>query len=190
MNEGNINLKILNDESIFLEIHQLKNQFVNLFSQLANQITESELTAFDKHQIGTKISKGNELEHCPYQVLDLVRNFHKEEGFNIRFLNWWGHGLYVLVYFGAKNIPSSRVYDNYIQGNYQICQTGSPWDYKGIVKSKRLTNDLDYKALPSHLSKMKHLQFIKKIDYKPDLKQLSAVLLKEWNSLKNFHFIE
>lgn len=126
MEEGKINLHILEDENLFLGIHRLKTQFVSLFSGIANQISDQELAIFHPAAQGSKITKGNELQHCPYQVLDLVRNFDKKEGFNIRFLNWWGNGLYVLVFFGSERPPKKEVFNGYQQHGFETCITGSP----------------------------------------------------------------
>ncbi|AWW29178.1 hypothetical protein DN752_02935 [Echinicola strongylocentroti] len=189
MEDQKINLRILEDEALFLGIHQLKDQFVSVFSAVANNIQEQELEAFHPLQKGKKIAKGNELQHCPYQVLDLVRNFDKSQGFNIRFLNWWGHGLYVLVFFGKDRLPAAGVHESYIAHGYEVCLTGSPWDYKAIVKHHRSTQEVQPKTLREHVSHFQHLQFIKHIPYTRGIERLQDDIYAEWGCLKKFHHV-
>src|SRR5690606_19496636 len=80
----------LHDRLLFEEIHHLKSYFIRLFSDLANEISLDYLQVLHPQSQGIKISKGNELQHCPYQVLDLIRDFDIHMGLNIRVMNWWG----------------------------------------------------------------------------------------------------
>ncbi|GAB3645787.1 hypothetical protein GCM10028791_04570 [Echinicola sediminis] len=182
-----INTGLLLNNALFQEIHQLKDEFISLFSDIANQISDQELAGFDTKHKGKKISKGNELQHCPYQVLDLVRNFDKETGFNIRILNWWGHGLYIMVYHGASKLPSQSCYQDYLKAEYQLCLTGSPWDYKSIIIHNQQTSEHSFEQLSSHLRKVKHLQMIKSLRVPSSAEQLRNTLLEEWRLLKKFH---
>jgi len=187
---GDINTKLLLNDELFKEIHQLKNEFVNLYSEIANQISEEELSGFASNHKGKKISKGNELQHCPYQVLDLVRDFDTQTGFNIRFLNWWGHGMYVIIYHGATNLPTEEQYLQYLSSGYKLSLAGSPWDYKSIIIHDRQSSSRSYDDLSVHLKKIKHLQLIKPIPYPSSFDLLKSILMKEWRLLKKFRDIK
>ncbi|GGF41183.1 hypothetical protein [Echinicola rosea] len=189
MEEKAINTNILQDEKLFFAIHRLKAQFVSLFSAIANYIPDQELAIFHPHPKGKKITKGNELQHCPYQVLDLVRNFDKKEGLNIRFLNWWGHGLFILVFFGSDQLPKSHVFKNYTDHGFEACLTGSPWDYTGIVKHHRHTSSLLYDDLPHHVKRFRHLQLVKHIPFHTDIEKLHEHIIAEWHAMKKFHHV-
>src|SRR5690606_15294657 len=102
-NPEKIPAQILANTSLFEKIHQLKHSFISVFSEIANEISSGELMKLHPGSQGIKISRGNELQHCPYQVLDIIRDFTKDHGFNIRILNWWGRGLFIFVFFGRNN---------------------------------------------------------------------------------------
>ncbi|WP_215223511.1 hypothetical protein [Echinicola shivajiensis] len=181
-----INIELLENEPLQYQIHQLKEQFINLFASIANQISDKELALLHTDHKGKKISKGNELQHCPYQVLDIVRDFDKKKGFNIRFLNWWGHGLYIIVYYGVDKIPSSEIYQSYLSNGFSLGRTGSPWDYKGMITHQMHSNEIPFEKLPEHLNKFRHLQLLKRIPYKAKTKDLEKSIIEEWSSIKKF----
>ncbi|UCS93079.1 hypothetical protein KZP23_20835 [Echinicola marina] len=185
-----INIELLENKSLQTQIHQLKEQFIGLFASMANQIPDAALTALHPAHKGKKISKGNELQHCPYQVLDIVRDFDKKNGFNIRFLNWWGHGLYIIIYHGAAHTPCADEYHNYLSKGFALSLTGSPWDYKGMIIHKMYSTDIPFEQIPTHIDKLKHLQFIKRINYNIGVKDLEKSLMEEWRTIKKFKGFE
>ena len=130
MAESTLNLDLISNPQIFIEIHNTKKLFVNLFTDLANELENEYLTSIYKASKGVKVSQGNELAKCPYQVLDIFRNFDKDNGHNIRILNWWGHGLFVFVYFGKElaldNIAQG--FSPFIKEGYILAKGKSPWD--------------------------------------------------------------
>lgn len=187
MKEEKLRLELLEKASLFEEIHQLKGHFVKLFSAVANQIDEQDLLLFHPQQQGVKITKGNALQHCPYQVLDIVRCFDQGNGLNIRLLNWWGHGLYLLVFYGKHTTLSPKQYQHYLDHDYQLALTGSPWDYTGMIKHQRMSGGTPYVGLEGHIKKYNHVQLIKHIPYKTSYEQLKQLLLEEWRQLKKIH---
>lgn len=171
--------ELLNNRLLFEEIHQLKATFINFFAELANDISLEYLLSLHDSSQGAKISKGNELEHCPYQVLDIVRDFDKDGGFNIRILNWWGRGLFVMVFMGRNNqklnsgfsFVSSMQYHGYL-----MAKTSSPWDYKRMIDEGQLEAIPSRHSLNLHLDRFKYLQLVKKIDYTSDFHGLKRRL--------------
>ncbi|GGZ30661.1 hypothetical protein GCM10007049_24410 [Echinicola pacifica] len=185
--DNSLNLNILNDEGLFHSIHQLREQFIHVFSDLGNKINETNLFALHADQKGVKISQGNALQHCPYQVLDIIRDFDKHSGFNIRIMNWWGHGLYLLVFMGQNNTLSPRQYKAYQAASFEITETGSPFDYAGIIGQGRKTSIPDAENLSKHLTKYHHIQLIKQLSYPTDTAQLLDLLQREWSMIVNIH---
>jgi cation transport ATPase len=95
-------LPLILDHTYFEKIYSIKSSFIRLFSHLGNRLSSLDLERVHRVYKGIKITKGNELRHCPYQVLDLVRDFDKNNGFNIRVLHWWGRGMFVNILLGQE----------------------------------------------------------------------------------------
>ena len=183
-------VNLLGNRPLFEEIHELKSFFIFLFSDLANEIPPKELLALHPTSQGLKISKGNELQHCPYQVLDIVRDFDKEQGFNIRILNWWGHGLFIFVYFGRYNerlLLNVDFFDIMHFQGYLLAKTASPWDYKNMIHTANL-EPIDHTAqLSTHLTRFHHIQLLKKIAYPGDYASLKLTLKEQVWQILNFY---
>jgi len=190
MRQAKLNLGLLTDSTIFKAIHETKRQFKDLFTQLSNGWENSMLTAIYPRNKGVKISMGNELQKCPYQVLDIFRDFDKSNGHNIRILNWWGHGLYVLVFFGkdlaADTLPSQ---DYFQKLDFSLAKGSSPWDYEKILN---LSKDPKYgsdKDIERHLSKFGYLQWYKEIPLPEDGDQLISKIADLVDQIFHFHRI-
>jgi hypothetical protein len=175
-------IHLLNNRFLFEEIHRLKSLFIQLFSDLANEIQTEDLLAVHSSSQGMKISKGNELANCPYQVLDIMRDFDKEKGFNIRLMNWWGRGLYIFVYLGKNNerLVETPHFISRIQSNgYLMSKTSSPWDYQEMIDEGKVGPVLPFNELSLYLRDGSFLQLVKKIDYPEDLEAIEATLRRE-----------
>lgn len=171
--------QLLNNRRLFEEIHQLKSFFIHLLSELANEIALDFLSSAHTASQGVKISKGNELEHCPYQVLDIVRDFDKNKGFNIRILNWWGRGLFVIVFTGNDNpklIQNDRFLASVRQKEYLLTKTSSPWDYQRMIDQDRAEVIPSEEGLRVHLHQFRYFQILKKMDWSTDADELKARL--------------
>src|SRR5690554_39495 len=179
-------LELLSNRQLFEEIHQLKSFFTLLFSEVANEFPPSYLKSIHHSSQGTKISKGNELEQCPYQVLDIVRDFDKESGFNVRLLNWWGRGLFVFVLLG-KNNENIRQNGSFISGmrsqNYLLTKTASPWEYQKIIDQGCVEPITEHDGIQSHLKSFEHLQMVRKIVYPEDYEILKESLKEQVNQI-------
>lgn len=183
-------MQLLNNRSFFEEIHQLKSFFTQLFSDLANDISTDDLLAVHPSSKGMKISKGNELAHCPYQVLDIVRDFDREIGFNIRVLNWWGRGLYIFIFLGKNNpkLMGDPLFISQMQANgYLMSKTLSPWDYQGMIDDGEVGPILNFEELLSNLQDFTYLQLVKKVNYPESLADIKAVLDGELGRILKYY---
>jgi hypothetical protein len=155
-----IDLKLIRDESLFKNITEQKDAFVKMFSELGNLFPKEKLVKVHSKANGVKVTKGNNLQNCPYQVLDLIQDFDLETGMNIRILNWWGHGMMILILYGNQ---TALKYETSLSFNkdFFLSKADSPWDYKSIMES--FTN-LENLNLKEHLSHCGHLQIFKFIE--------------------------
>jgi hypothetical protein len=182
--------ELLNNRLLFEEIHQLKATFINFFAELANDISLDYLLSVHDASQGVKISKGNELEHCPYQVLDIVRDFDKDGGFNIRILNWWGRGLFVMVFMGHNNrqLSSGSSFVSSMQYHgYLLAKTSSPWDYKRMIDEGQLEVITSRHLLNLHLDRFKYLQLAKKMDYTADFHELKMRVKEQVDHILKYY---
>jgi hypothetical protein len=74
-------------------------------------------------------------------VLDLVRDFDPETGFNVRLLQWWGHGLYFFVQIGPGNPRMPALLAQKLSGFF-VSDHPDPWDYPKMLSTKKKMEDL------------------------------------------------
>ena len=131
-----LDLELWLDKPIIERQNQLKNQFLQLLESVGNSISNEELSSFFKESRGKRITKGNDLLGYPYQVLDLLRDFDKISGCNIRLLNWFGHGFFILIFLGKNTrLPLEEL------GNlgFQLGLVDDPWDVGALILDKKVT---------------------------------------------------
>jgi len=180
----------MTDADVFSAIHDTKKQCRDLFTDIANGLDNEKLTTLYPDHKGVKISMGNELQKCPYQVLDIFRNFDKSKGHNIRILNWWGHGLYIFVFFGKENANDTLDRQSYFRKKqYRLATGSSPWDYERILASSSEKMDTKKETIMLHLSKLNYLQWFKAIDLETDIDQLSFKIRGELEQIFHFYSI-
>jgi len=186
MMPSELNLALLTNPDIFETIHETKRQFKELFTDLSNKLENRELTNIYPSSKGVKISMGNELQKCPYQVLDIFRDFDKKRGHNVRILNWWGHGLYILVFFGKDFAAETMDEQDYFKKqDFRLARGSSPWDYAAILDhGKYEPGDLNI-----HLSKFGYLQWFKAIRLEADLDKLRGKISDQLDQIFHFHRI-
>lgn len=183
-------LKLLADRRVFEEISELKQFFVAIFSQLGNDFSPNDLTKIHPDSKGLKISRGNELLSCPYQVLDIVRDFDMNEGFNIRLLNWWGRGLIVFVFFGKENraLIENAPFRSWLQRHdYRLAKSDSPWDYEQIIDKNQTEPIHGPVRLNTHLDISSFTQLVKKLDYPEDRQTLQSLLRDQIGGILKFY---
>lgn len=128
-----LDLELWLDQELIKRQNRLKAAFLILLEQLGNSFSNQSLSELHPNSKGKKISKGNDLLGFPYQVLDLIRDFDPETGLNIRVLNWFGNGFYVLVYLGNE-YPSNN--QELLNSGFAFSLTESPWDYPEMIKNE------------------------------------------------------
>lgn len=181
MNSFQRALVIYKDRQLFEEIHNGKKAFLRLLENISNRIVLDDLSIIHTNHKGTKISKGNELERCPYQVLDLIRDFDPDSGLNIRVLHWWGRGIFLFVlagegFFYGKELLI-KLKDNPFSGFY-IAQSSSPFAYSQLVadyelkKMRLIDSSVDF-------SDFGRFQLMKEIPYGFDFFETEELLYTE-----------
>lgn len=179
-------VRIISDSEVFEKIHQAKTTFTTIFSEVANELPKEKVKNLHHKYRGTKISKGNELQHCPYQVLDIIRDFDKQKGFNIRLLNWWGRGMYIMLLFGSENkyLSNIKQLGQFITENsYHLCGSTSPWDYHGIIDQVKNFAPADQHQLQTHILKYEQVQLVKKVPYESTPEKIKTTLERELSAI-------
>lgn len=184
MSEVNFDLELLANNSLFQKIKEQTNLIEDLFHGLANDFPQSELLQLHPNSKGTKISKGYNLEKAPYQVLDLIRDFDGESGFNIRVLNWWGHGLYIFVYFGSVSSQKYKKLILELETTYRDCNHPSPWAYGQILSTVVPEGN---SGIDKKVEKTDFLQFFKQIKLYPDFTKSYEAVKKEIRFILDNH---
>jgi hypothetical protein len=125
-----LDLHLWLDKTLIQRQNQLKTDFLDLFEQLGNSVTSEELTRFFANSKGKKISKGNQLLGFPYLVLDLIRDFNLDKGCNIRFVSWFGNGLYFCVFLGKTQVLPDQLF---VENGFLLGRKDIPWDLAAQV---------------------------------------------------------
>lgn len=172
MTELKLDLELLKNNTLFQKIKEQSDLVEDLFSSLANDFPQKELRKIHQNAKGTKISKGYNLENSPYQVLDLVRDFDEQTGFNIRVLNWWGNGLFIFVYFGGLTLEKYIGSLSELTASYKNCDHSSPWAYGQIISKE--VQEVGLKPKKDGFS-----QFFKQIDPDPEYSKTYSLIKKE-----------
>ncbi len=166
--QGTLDLDLWLDQSLILRQNQLKDDFLDLFEQLGNAVPNEELTNFFFNSKVKKISKGIHLQGFPYFVLDLIRDFELDAGCNIRFVSWFGHGLYCCIFFG-KNLTFPTL--PFLNAGFKLGNAHSPWDLPAQLECLEKPESIPTEVLGAKL-------WIKEISL-PANKDLGIKLLKE-----------
>jgi hypothetical protein len=167
-----LDIELWLDQELVRKQNRLKAAFLTVLEKVGNSISNEKLLQIHPTSKGKKISKGNDLLGFPYQVLDLIRDFTPYSGSNIRILNWFGHGIYLMLIQGVdvKLDPKKM-----LKSGYEISLTETPWDYPELILEKNHTSELE--KLPSN-NKGSVLWF-KSLALNTDLEKSSQIILEE-----------
>ncbi|HSI78993.1 MAG TPA: hypothetical protein VK957_24070 [Lunatimonas sp.] len=174
-------LYVYRNKELFEDIHEAKKAFIGMLVNISNRIDLDDLREVHPTHKGIKISKGNELEHCPYQVLDVIRDFDPESGLNIRLLHWWGKGMFLFVSI-SRSLFDGKELEKFLKDKnldgFFISTSSSPFSYKQLV------GDYEFKKFPSidsisGRSLLGRFQLMKKIHYGFDFFETEELLILE-----------
>lgn len=168
-------LELWKDQQLFKKQHRLKLQFWEIFSLIAENVSEDSLSKIYSNHKSKKLSRGNDLLGMPYHVLDIIRNFDPISGLNIRILNWFGHGMFVIILSGKTQFE--KISSLLHQYNYYFGTTESPWDYPGLI----LENQKIKSQTPKYLDHGNLQVWIKEIPLSGNQEEIIKEILKEVN---------
>ncbi|WP_373520902.1 hypothetical protein [Aquiflexum sp.] len=182
MSDKNFDLDLILDPVLYHRIKEQTDLNLELFQQLAGEFSQEELSIIHTPSKGTKITNGYRLDNCPYQVLDLIRDFDPETAFNIRILNWWGNGLFVFVLYGKDT--SIRMGDSIqrLSKHYFVSDQISIWDYKKIISNSLCKKNTDNNPTSDFY------QIFKRIQPDVDFYKTYSILKKEITFIFDNHY--
>jgi hypothetical protein len=178
-------LELVADAELFHKIYKSKKCFILLFTELANRLMVENLDKWHPSSKGIKVSQGNSLQNCPYQVLDIIRDFNPEVGLNIRLLNWWGRGIYIFFFLGGDTArrffveSTPRLPIHLVNHDFYVSLAESPWDYKEMVDKKvavKAQTNLEWRNI---IEKGNHIQVFKKLSFENTPLKTQTVLFEE-----------
>lgn len=133
-----LDLKLWLDQELIKRQNKLKAGFLQVFEGVANSFSNETLSHIHQNSKGKKISKGSDLVGFPYQVLDMIRDFSPASGCDIRILNWFGNGMYLMLIHGSElNFDPNKL----LKSGFKFSLTDSPWDYPELILENRHTSD-------------------------------------------------
>ena len=167
-----MDLDLWSNEELIRRQNVLKSQFIFVLKEVGNSFSAQEFRDISSRAISSKISRGNDLNGLPYQVLDLIRDFDSLEGVNIRLLNWFGVGFFTIVLHGKNR---ENTIPEHLEQDFSFCLSRDQWDYKDVILNGNQT-DSTSKILGADLD---FHQWIKKIEITRDPDANAGILLKE-----------
>jgi hypothetical protein len=185
MTEKTFDLKLVEDKELFEKIKAQSDLYTRLFRLLADEFPQEMILNKHPGSKGSKISMGYRLENCPYQVLDIIRDFDENTGWNIRILNWWGHGLYLFILYGKSTYGKMKSSILRLDNSYKISDQTSPWEYKKMVAGGINIASL---SKSNNISLSNYFQVFKKIETEPDFEKTYSILKKEIRFIFDNHF--
>jgi hypothetical protein len=134
-----MDLQLWLNEDLIRQQNFLKEQFIGIFQEVGNALFTYDLRDLSPKPISPKLSRGNELNGLPYLVLDVIRDFHPEDGANIRLLNWFGVGCFVTLLLGKNrtNPISDLLHEGFAFG-----LSANQWSYPDVILNGNHTIDV------------------------------------------------
>ena len=120
-----------------------------------------------------KISRGENYESLPYQILDFPARFTQEDTFAFRTMFWWGNFFSVTLLLGGESVQKFRhkliqSIDHLLDNNTYLGIGTSPWEHHFRSDNCKILEGEDKKL-------MHDLEF---------LKLSKKIPLNEWKNLK------
>ncbi|WP_373494179.1 hypothetical protein [Aquiflexum sp.] len=182
MSERNFDLDLTLDPVLYHRIKEQTDLYIQLFQQLAGDFPQQKLSLIHPTSKGTKVTNGYRLDNCPYQVLDIARDFDPATAFNIRILNWWGNGLFVFILYGKDTLIKMEESIRRLLKFYIVSDQKSPWDYKKIINKNPSTKIIQRNTSSDFF------QIYRRIDIDPDFDKTYAILKKEITFIFDNHY--
>jgi hypothetical protein len=173
-----------NSKAFFEHFNQQTDLIIQVFTEVCNAFPQNKLKSIFPNAKGCKVTKGNQLGGLPYQVLDLVRDFDAQHGFNIRILNWWGNGLFVIITYGSSTAKLFQEVLSTSFDQYKISMLNSPFDYEKVLNYSEILND---KNINSVIEASNQLQIWKKLEISEDIKDTMSTMEKMIQSILDIH---
>ncbi|MDF2158289.1 hypothetical protein [Algoriphagus sp. CAU 1675] len=161
-----LDLDLWLNEEIVRRQNRLKLNFEIILGEVADSFTQKSLQEIHPNSKGKKLSRGNDLMGLPYQVLDFVRDFDWEIGLNLRLLNWFGKGFYLLALVGKRDFGKIDLSNS----QFEICRWENPFDYPELI-SESSSNPIS--------GQPEFIQWAKKIDIVPEPDKTKDILIEE-----------
>jgi hypothetical protein len=150
-----------NSKSFFEHFNQQTALIIEIFTEVSNAFPQNKLESFFQNAKGCKISKGNQLNGLPYQVLDVIRDFDPKDGFNIRLLNWWGNDFYVFITYGSETAEKFQKEISSSFHDFYLSKSALPYQYEKVLTENEV---LSNKTLCKELENPKQIQIWKKLN--------------------------
>jgi hypothetical protein len=134
-----MDLQLWLNEDLIRQQNFLKEQFIGIFQEVGNALFTYDLRDLSPKPTSPKLSRGNELNGLPYLVLDVIRDFHPEDGANIRLLNWFGVGCFVTLLLGKNR---TNPISNLLQEGFAFGLSANQWSYPDVILNGNHTIDV------------------------------------------------
>ncbi len=133
-----IDLELWLNQNLIRRQNLLKSQFIHILKEVGNSFTQKDFDYFSPKAKASKISRGNDLDGLPYQVLDLIRDFDPLQGANIRLLNWVGIGFFITVLLGKNRTNPTQ---EFLSQGFSFGVSANKWDYPDLIIQKNRVDD-------------------------------------------------
>lgn len=106
-----------------------------------------------------KISKGENYQKLPYQILDYPRLFHRDDIFALRTMCWWGHFYSITLHLQGNSWQRYRAVirqkqDQLKSSGYYLGVHKTPWEYYLGEKNFRKLDTLQHQEMDQYLQYM------------------------------------
>lgn len=133
-----IDVELWLNQNLIRRQNFLKGQFIQILLEVGNSFSQRDFEYSALKPKAAKISRGNDLDGMPYQVLDLIRDFDSLEGANIRLLNWIGVGFFVTVLLGKDR---ANPIQEFLADGFLFGTSENKWDYRALILKKNYMDD-------------------------------------------------